>query len=79
MFNDEQMLKFGWRIPFLFGLVVALFGLWMRKGLEESSIHEHYKKQVKNMKNPLCLILKHSKLTVLFIILHTALGIYYSV
>ncbi len=31
MLTDEQMNVWGWRIPFLLGAVMAVFGLWLRK------------------------------------------------
>jgi MHS family proline/betaine transporter-like MFS transporter len=31
-----QVASWGWRVPFAAGLALGLFGLWMRRGLEES-------------------------------------------
>ncbi len=36
--TDEQMASFGWRIPFLLGLFLGLFGLYLRRKLEESPV-----------------------------------------
>jgi MHS family proline/betaine transporter-like MFS transporter len=36
LFTHAQITHFAWRIPFLFGLLIALAGLWMRRTLQES-------------------------------------------
>src|SRR5580658_5854626 len=36
LFTHAQIAHFAWRIPFLFGLLIALAGLWMRRTLQES-------------------------------------------
>ena len=38
--NDAQMEAWGWRIPFILGLFLGLFGLYLRRKLEESPIYE---------------------------------------
>ena len=35
------MASFGWRIPFLLGLFLGLFGLYLRRKLEESPVFEN--------------------------------------
>ncbi len=37
MFTDSQVGRFAWRIPFLFGLLIAPIGRWMRQTIEETS------------------------------------------
>ncbi|HCY8853303.1 TPA: MFS transporter [Staphylococcus aureus] len=39
--TDEQMASFGWKIPFLLGLFLGLFGLYLRRKLEESPVFEN--------------------------------------
>lgn len=36
MLGDAFMLAWGWRIPFLAGILILAIGLWLRKGLVES-------------------------------------------
>ncbi|HTB40370.1 MAG TPA: MFS transporter [Reyranella sp.] len=36
LFTHAQITRFAWRIPFLFGLLIALAGLWMRRTLQDS-------------------------------------------
>lgn len=40
MLTDEQMTRWGWRVPFLFGSAVALFSVYMRRNLRESTAME---------------------------------------
>ncbi len=40
-FDDSFLSAWGWRIPFIFGILVGGFGLWMREGLPETP---HFKK-----------------------------------
>ena len=42
IFDDDQMYNYGWRIPFWFGVIVALFGIWMRSGLPKSQQFQVY-------------------------------------
>jgi MHS family alpha-ketoglutarate permease-like MFS transporter len=34
--SDDAMTGWGWRIPFLAGALIALFGLWLRRGVRET-------------------------------------------
>ncbi|MFE4078566.1 MFS transporter [Paenarthrobacter sp. YIM B13468] len=36
MLPEQQFLAWGWRVPFLISLMVVVFGLWLRIGLDES-------------------------------------------
>lgn len=41
LLTAEQMQSWGWRIPFILGLFLGLFGLYLRRRLEESPIFEN--------------------------------------
>lgn len=38
--SKEALNAWGWRIPFLFGIVIAIYGRYLRKGIEESSVFQ---------------------------------------
>lgn len=38
--TDAQFLSWGWRIPFLFSLLLVIIALWIRNGMEESTEFE---------------------------------------
>ncbi|PKI14503.1 MFS transporter [Staphylococcus shinii] len=39
--SEEQMNLWGWRIPFILGLFLGVFGLYLRRKLEESPVYEN--------------------------------------
>jgi len=39
--NDDQMASWGWRIPFILGLFLGVFGFYLRRKLEESPVYEN--------------------------------------
>lgn len=38
--SEEQVVAWGWRLPFLLSFVLLLFGVWMRSNLQESPVFE---------------------------------------
>ena len=38
--SDEQLLAWGWRIPFLASFVLLIFAVWVRRSLKESPVFE---------------------------------------
>lgn len=51
--SDGSLHDWGWRIPFLLGLVVAGYGVWMRRGLAESPDFEQQKASGNIGSNPI--------------------------
>jgi len=50
--SESQLHSWGWRVPFLAGFVVVVFGLWIRSGLRESEVFEKEKKEGRTAKAP---------------------------
>ncbi|MGI5452593.1 MFS transporter [Streptomyces sp. CA-249302] len=38
--SEDQLLSWGWRLPFLLSFVLMLFAVWLRRGLKESPVFE---------------------------------------
>lgn len=51
--NYSQMLSYGWRLPFLFGGVLAILNYFMRKKISESPLFLEYLKSSAARRNPL--------------------------
>lgn len=53
--SREQLLDFGWRIPFFIGSLGSLAGLWIRRGVEETAAFRqgHEQRQGKRLEQPL--------------------------
>jgi len=49
---EEDIISWGWRIPFLLGIVLGIFGLYLRTGLEESPTFKILKESGQISKNP---------------------------
>lgn len=43
--SDQQFLSWGWRVPFLFSVVLVLIALWIRNGMAESQEFEAQQSQ----------------------------------
>ncbi|HGH5394049.1 shikimate transporter [Raoultella planticola] len=43
--TNEQFLNWGWRLPFLFSVVLVLVALWIRNGMAESAEFEHQQQE----------------------------------
>lgn len=54
-----QLHEWGWRIPFLLGLVVGLVGLWLRKGIGESESFEAVRARGELARVPLFEVARH--------------------
>lgn len=53
LLESEDLAAWGWRIPFLLGIVVGLFGVWLRAGLVETEEFERVKVDGDIRKHPL--------------------------
>ena len=43
--TDEQFLSWGWRIPFIFSIVLVIAALWIRNGMAESAEFENQQQE----------------------------------
>ncbi|MBN0466542.1 MFS transporter, partial [Pseudomonas aeruginosa] len=43
--SNQQFLSWGWRVPFLFSVVLVLIALWIRNGMAESQEFEAQQSQ----------------------------------
>lgn len=69
--TPEQFETFGWRIPFLLSAVVAVFGAYLRFGIDET---QSFKKQTKKERPPIIETIKNHKETVLYAVSVAAYG-----
>lgn len=66
--NNDQMVAWGWRIPFLAGVLILIFGIWLRNNMVESPAYEQLKEHGELDQNPLGTVLKEMPLRVLQLI-----------
>jgi len=45
IFNDNTLMSWGWRLPFLFGGVLGVVGIWLRKNLSKSAHFQKHDKE----------------------------------
>ncbi|WP_307745280.1 MFS transporter [uncultured Pantoea sp.] len=53
MMSADQFQAWGWRIPFLLSLVLVIFGLWLRRSVEETPTFVAMQEQEKTTHTPL--------------------------
>ena len=63
--DSDTMLDWGWRVPFISGVVILVVGFWLRKGLEESPVFEQAKEKGELEGFPLLEVLKEMPFRVL--------------
>lgn len=74
-FNKEELESFGWRIGFLFGIILAFVGLYLRKKAEETPIFLAIEEENKT-KNPLLkTFIHHPKEFIISIIFSSLQGV----
>lgn len=61
LLTDTQMHEWGWRIPFVFGAILSVVALYLRKNLEETQAFENQKKHTSDKKGTIKELLKHTK------------------
>ena len=49
----EAFMEWGWRVPFLFSIVLLFLGHWLRKSVEESPVFEEIKERKSASKTPI--------------------------
>ncbi len=69
LLSKTQLHDFGWRIPFLFGAVIGVVGLFLRKGMGDDEHFEKMKKLKENDKTPLAEFWANHKMKALKIML----------
>jgi MHS family proline/betaine transporter-like MFS transporter len=67
--DNTQLYEYGWRIPFLFGALIGIVGLYLRKGMGEDEHFEKMKNQNSSKKTPLSEFWANYKLEALKIML----------
>jgi len=50
--TPDQMLSYGWRLPFFLGIVIGVIGLYLRRGLDESPTFKRLKEAGQLSKRP---------------------------
>lgn len=48
LLDKEELLVWGWRVPFLASVVVMIFAIWLRRNLKESPVFENTSESQKN-------------------------------
>jgi MFS family permease len=62
--SKEQFLEWGWRLPFLFSIVLIALGLVIRRSVEESPVFKEMQLRRKQSSAPLRFLLRHHALQV---------------
>lgn len=57
--SQEDIYSWGWRIPFILGIVLGLFGLYLRVGLDESPTFKMLKESGQLSKSPVTEAFRH--------------------
>lgn len=78
LLSEAQLLDWGWRIPFVFGAILSVVALYLRKNLEETQAFKSQKEHQSDKKGTLRGLLKHPKavITVIGLTLGGTLAFY---
>ena len=58
MLPEDQFLTWGWRVPFLISVGLVVFGVWVRRGIEETPAFAEVEKSGEKVRYPLVVTLK---------------------
>ena len=62
LIGHEELVKWGWRIPFVLSLILVMVGLWMRLTLHESHVYREAQQEGKTKSAPVKeVMVKHHK------------------
>lgn len=68
LFTYEQLMNFGWRLPFLFGIVVTIFGYYMKAKATEPAHFKKLQYQHELDNNPIAAAFKTQKINMVLTI-----------
>jgi len=63
--DDEQFISWGWRVPFLGGLVIIAVGMWLRLRITETPEFEQRMETTEAVRTPLLTVLRQQPVTFL--------------
>jgi Major Facilitator Superfamily. len=58
---EDEMMSWGWRVPFLLSLLIFLVGVYIRKNIRESQAFEQAKPETRHEKIPLTTLLREHR------------------
>jgi MHS family alpha-ketoglutarate permease-like MFS transporter len=78
LLTDDQLHEWGWRIPFVFGAILSIVALYLRKNLHETTAFKNQKEKKPEKKGTLKELLQHPKslITVIGLTLGGTLAFY---
>ncbi|ETZ20632.1 MFS transporter [Pedobacter sp. V48] len=78
LLSETQLQEWGWRIPFVFGAILSIVALYLRKNLDETKAFENQKQRESEKKGTIKELLKHPKavITVIGLTLGGTLAFY---
>jgi MHS family proline/betaine transporter-like MFS transporter len=59
--SQEALYSWGWRIPFLSGVIIAFYGYFIRRGLDETPVFEKAAREGEVSKSPLSEVMKNNR------------------
>ena len=74
VFTEAEVASYGWRIPFLLGLIIGIVGLFLRSGLDESPAFKKMKEAGELAKTPVIDAFKYHWREILTVVGATCVG-----